>query len=293
MGERNHSSNRKEKRQPFKLDLSELAPETDDAELMKVQTLLERLDYLTESYRTGRLDKPTQTALKKYQCFQGLKQTGTTDRATVEKLEGPRCGTPDPQDRLRFAAVEFVLADPGVGLRSGCDNVGINPFTYTIGNRPEELPDELNFDEVSGAIERAFATWERVIPVKLNHTQGDGNSVFRLKFGAGAHGDGQENRFDTIGGLYAHAFYPGLCGKGFPGQCHFDKAERWGLNDDESQRTFDLETVALHEIGHLLGLTHSTNSASIMFDRHVGERRSLSADVIAQIQRIYGTPETG
>lgn len=68
--------------------------------------------------------------------------------------------------------------------------------------------------------------------------------------------------------------------------------------DDETDvsgdETFDFFTVALHEVGHGLGLAHSDDSTSVMalYNTRGGARRTLSADDIAGIQAIYGPAAT-
>ncbi len=51
----------------------------------------------------------------------------------------------------------------------------------------------------------------------------------------------------------------------------------------------DVQTVALHELGHWLSLGHSHNTGSVMYERILGTRRTLHADDIAGIRYIYGT----
>jgi hypothetical protein len=51
---------------------------------------------------------------------------------------------------------------------------------------------------------------------------------------------------------------------------------------------FDFFTVALHELGHALGLGHSAVAGAVMEPVYAGIRRTLSADDIAGIQAIYG-----
>jgi hypothetical protein len=53
--------------------------------------------------------------------------------------------------------------------------------------------------------------------------------------------------------------------------------------------TYDLFTVAAHEIGHALGMDHSTaTSAAIMYATYNGVKSALNCDDIAGIQSIYG-----
>jgi len=55
--------------------------------------------------------------------------------------------------------------------------------------------------------------------------------------------------------------------------------------------TFDVETVYLHENGHVLGLGHSDVQGSIMEAVYDGIRQSLHQDDICGIQTIYGIPD--
>lgn len=48
-----------------------------------------------------------------------------------------------------------------------------------------------------------------------------------------------------------------------PGQCHYKAEQMWATTPMEG--AFVLETVSLHEIGHLLGLGHSSIQGAIMY----------------------------
>jgi len=99
----------------------------------------------------------------------------------------------------------------------------------------------------------------------------------------------------TDANVLAHAFYPGTWSDwgsdwNFGGDVHFDTG--WVWVDDATDTTvdpdFDFYTVALHELGHSLGLEHSSDINSVMYPVYQGARRTLKADDIAGIQAIYG-----
>ncbi len=74
---------------------------------------------------------------------------------------------------------------------------------------------------------------------------------------------------------------------------HFDIDRTW-VNDELGNAgagEYDFFSVALHELGHSLGLGHSDVSGSIMEEGYAGTHRTLHADDIAGIQAIYGVPE--
>ena len=102
----------------------------------------------------------------------------------------------------------------------------------------------------------------------------------------------------TSSTLVAHAFQPGTeavygLGGTLAGDLHIDVNRNWvdDPNAAASTSRFDIYTIVLHEMGHALGLGHSTVRGSVMENAYRGARRELTPDDINAIQAVYGVPE--
>lgn len=215
----------------------------------------------------GLFDTSTKMALEKFQDFHHIPITGTVDERTVEFLLRDRCGVPDP-----------VFDDPTPQFVKHP-----NKWQHlTLRYRFLELTNDISHDELKAAISEGFDIWSRVTP--LNFAESDLDPDIQIRFVQGEHGDGTP--MDGPNGVLAHAFFPPPNGGSLAGDIHFDDAEVWSIGLSADGR--DLLTVAIHEIGHSLGLEHSSVFESIMYAYYMGVRRALHTDDIAGIRSIYG-----
>ncbi|CAL1391985.1 unnamed protein product [Linum trigynum] len=232
-------------------------------------------NHSTDRYFDHRLEK----ALKTYQANYHLNATGALDSATVASMMSPRCGVADiingtnyMQNRRRghshrlHAVAHFSFFEGRPRWRASKTRLSY----FILPGTP---------DAAVGPISRAFQTWAENTRFEFQRTGGDPGSTVDITVGfhRRAHGDGAD--FDGEGGVLAHAFAPEN------GRFHYDGDERWGIRNPGA---FDLETVALHEIGHLLGLGHSDVREAVMFSGiGVGQVKGLHGDDIEGIRVLY------
>lgn len=96
--------------------------------------------------------------------------------------------------------------------------------------------------------------------------------------------------FDGDGGILAHAFFP-YEQLDLGGDIHFDNDEQWiDKLDQNSDYGIDFFTVALHELGHSLGLAHSPVATAVMFPyykEYGGGQPQLDYDDILGMYNLY------
>ncbi|KAJ8042923.1 Matrix metalloproteinase-16 [Holothuria leucospilota] len=222
-------------------------------------------------------------ALSKAQEFGGISPTGQLDEETMRLMELPRCGVPDIRNRSNVEM--FPTSDPGFQVTRRAGN-RIEYFEVwaktTITYRYMNFSPDLKRSEIRDAVETAFQYWSDVTPLTFRQVFDGRTPDIEIWFATGDHGDGSV--FDGKGGILAHAFYPG---PGIGGDMHFDDDEYFTVGSYFGTNLF---FTALHELGHSLGLDHSSNSAAVMapFYRGYNPNIQLHEDDIRAIQRLYG-----
>lgn len=149
------------------------------------------------------------------------------------------------------------------------------PVRYVVGDLGVV---GVSADQLQGAVDRAFRTWEALETSDIRFefagvtraaaVQGDGVSTL-----------GFTNRPDLDRVLGQTSFFIDTrSGEILEADIFFNSAFQWSVAPGGEPDRFDLESVALHEIGHLLGLGHSAIGETEL--RPEGGRRVLAAGAV-------------
>lgn len=245
--------------------------------------------------RTSKLQtkEGMEKAIRVMQRFGGVPETGVLDKNTLSLMSKPRCSLPDiigSEDMLRRRKrrrKRYALS----GLKWHKTDL-----TWSVHSYPSpSVSPSMNAGLVDNILTYAFKAWSDAAPLQFQRvpsesggraTEGD----IRVSFARLLHDDGYP--FDGKGGTLAHAFFPSR--DEVAGDTHFDDHEVWTYGGDSG--TVDLFTVAVHEFGHSLGLSHSTTDPSIMrpyYQGPVEDMRNFQLDLDDKlaIQQLYGVQD--
>ncbi len=167
------------------------------------------------------------------------------------------------------------------------------PDNTSVGGIPSVLFQTMNAKFATATWElqfqKAAAVWQAVANINLSQVSDNGSPE-------ATNGNQQDDpRFGDIrigmvnlgSGVLGETFLPPPFNGGTDaGDMFLNSTASWKINTD-----YDLETVAIHEFGHALGLGESQITTACMYASYNGMKQSLTSDDIAGIQSVWGAPQ--
>ncbi|XP_025261977.1 matrix metalloproteinase-24-like [Camponotus floridanus] len=214
-------------------------------------------------------------ALSLFQEYYGLSGNGVLTVETIRVMRMPRCGVADIR-----AYSPLTRKWPRAHLT----------WNFKLANRG-----------TLRTTQSAFSLWSEQSTLTFSRDSLRPDILISYQSGAHAYensdnGGSCPSPFAGPGSVVAHAFFP----TGEPDQVtevHVDETEPWHitLTKPSSDRLYLLQTLT-HEIGHTLGLTHSTRDDSVMYAYTPSEERRyplrLSVEDVVNVRNLYGSRET-
>lgn len=149
--------------------------------------------------------------------------------------------------------------------------------SYVFSKMTAQLPSA----SAQAEIERAMAEWSKAVQVTwAPGGNPSGSQTVNIWWATYDHGDGFP--FTGPGGVLAHTFYPAPPNpEPIAGDMHLNDSETWHIGAN-----IDLFSVALHELGHALGLGHSDDPSAVMYPYYQVETELSPLD-ISTVQTLY------
>lgn len=171
----------------------------------------------------------------------------------------------------------------------------------------EKWCNTLSQAETREMMVKAFKQWSDVSALTFSEASGIGQADIVISFGDNRHYTNVISGWCTSDfnvvwknyGTLAHAWFP--TSPYLPGDIHFCDLHKWAPYGSIDNSSVSLLSVAIHEIGHSIGINHSQEPEAIMYASYNPQniKYSLAQDDINAVRALYpqnsggGTGGTG
>jgi matrixin/uncharacterized protein DUF5648 len=146
-----------------------------------------------------------------------------------------------------------------------------------FGNQFADFDSFITEEAFQTDITSAFAVWEDVANVQFKLVSDSSAVDIRLGWG----------NLDGVGGTLGAAIVPSS-GPLDGVIVRFDRDENWSTGGNSPSSKTDFVYVATHEIGHAIGIGHTSITDALMNEFYNSNISGLQADDIAAAEAIYG-----
>ncbi|CRL06209.1 CLUMA_CG019023, isoform A [Clunio marinus] len=241
---------------------------------------LRSFGYLPENNnRTKISHKQLRHSLRQLQVDGHIAVTGKIDDATLKLMKVPRCGFRDIKHRTHKRQKRYDLLSSKWDKR----NIGWH-FDHKNGKYASEA------SKIRFIISEALNIWQENSVLIFHEVTERSDADILISFEKIEHYD--VDGYPMNDPILAHAFRPGLT---IGGDVHFREDLEWDFDVIYGQQAtgnrLSFFAVALHELGHTLGLGHSDRHEAVMYEFYTVTTGVLSKDDIEGIHHIYGVPK--
>lgn len=184
---------------------------------------------------------------------------------------------------------EEMLAQAPVLEEGRCGNPTVEAFNLTERKWPEGKPIKWYIDvypehiprgEVNKTFIRVWNMWNAHLPIKIEHTSYRDQADILIRF----------EYLDGLDGRLGVAQYPPLGPEHGPVTLIMDNFDVKS-QAEEGLAKYDFFTIALHEAGHVLGLSHSQDPESLMFPLYTKSFETPAANDAIAVRTHYQVEE--